>query len=235
VVQGGGALRCGKKTGRLVSVLFLLTILWTLGGQGCIRAPVKLIPPDEIQNLNGQASFYVRSPEKEGRLRLGFYLNLPDKVKLELFNPLGGIESILWLSGPEAILYLPGEKVFWQGQSQVITSDFFGTELKASELIRILGARWPELKTEDGWMLLADEEGSVMAGERRDLRFEIKERFAPGQIPRTIYFEAGGYEVRMRILKMKFNRLRAESVFAVNLPPIARELQWEEISVRWNK
>ncbi|MDD8030450.1 MAG: hypothetical protein PHQ25_00425 [Acidobacteriota bacterium] len=233
--QGSELANDDKQRSRPFLVLLVLVVLWAFGGQGCARGPINFVSPDEIQNLAGQASCYARGPGKEGRFRLGFYGNVPDQVKLELFNPLGGVESILWLNGPEAILYLPGEKVFWQGHGQLITSDFFGTELETRELIQMLAARWAELEKQGGWKLLLDEEESVIAGEKGNLRFEIKERFSPGQIPRTIYFEAQGYMVRMRILKIKFNHLEAKSVFRPTLPPAVRELPWEEISARWNR
>ncbi len=233
--QGSGPANDGQQRRRIFLIFFVLLVLWALGGQGCARRPINLISPEQIQNLAGQASFFARGPENEGRFRLGFYGDLPDQMKLELFNPLGGVASVLWLNGPEAILYLPGEKVFWQGHSQLIISDFFGAELEARELIQVLTARWSELETRGGWKLQFDEKGSVIAGEKGNLRFEIKERFPPGQIPRTIYFEAMGYVVRMRILKINFNHLDTKSVFHPALPTEVRELTWEEISAKWKK
>lgn len=235
MTEGGGPERrieIGKKPDLLILFLCLVVLISL---DSCRPSPPNTISPAEINNLEGQASFFIRSPERQGRLRLGFLFSLPDKVRLELSNPFGGLESLIWLNGPEATLYLAREKVFWRGDSLVITTDVFGQQLKPEELIRIFAARWSELELENGWSLSRDEKGQIIAGEKGAFKFAIKEYFAFSVFPRTVYFDYQGYSVRVRLKKLGFNRSGQENLFNPKLPTGSREKSWEEISGLWKK
>lgn len=201
----------------------------------CRTGPVRLLPPAALQSLQGQASFLLSGPDGVFRFRLGFYGRLPGEARLELFDPIGRLRAVVWL-GPElATLYLPSEKVYWQGESRVLTSEVFGQELRAGELLTILAGRWDYLASEDGWQLQHDDRGEVLAGERDGLRFTIKEKFSPGLVPKTVQFSSGDYTVRMRVLRVSFNRGQEPSLFNPALPPGVKQLGWKEMAGRWKK
>ncbi|NPV82000.1 MAG: hypothetical protein HPY46_00210 [Candidatus Aminicenantes bacterium] len=232
--QGGGKER-GKQRNGFYFGGILLIFTWILASTGCRTGPVRLLPPAEIQNLAGQASFLLNGPDGVFRFRLGFYGRLPGEARLELFDPIGRLRTVVWL-GPElATLYLPSEKVYWQGESRVLTSEVFGRELKAGELLRILSGLWTQLAEEDGWVLQLDHQGNVLGGERDGLLFTLKEKFPPGLLPKTVQFSSGVYTVRMKVLRVSFNRKQEPSLFNPVLPPGVKQLGWEEMAGRWKK
>ncbi|MCR4395190.1 MAG: outer membrane lipoprotein LolB [Candidatus Saccharicenans sp.] len=196
---------------------------------------MRLVPPERLDYLDGQASFSLQGPEGAARFRLRFYCRLEDQVRLELFDPLGRLQTIVWLNGERATLHLPEDRVFWEDESRVLTSEVFGRELPGRELTRIIAGRWSELAADDGWQFRVDESGKVVSGKRDGLSFEIKETFAPGRVPKTVHFSSPDYSVRMRLLKVNFNRPRPETIFRPSLPAGTRKLEWEEISGRWKK
>lgn len=202
---------------------------------GCQPSPVRLVPPERIDYLDGQASFYLRAPEGGVRFRLSFYYQLGDRARLEFYDPLSRLQAIVWLNGALATLYIPSDRVYWKGDSRLITTEVFGRELSGQELVKILTALWSELEADDGWQLQVDEKGSVVSGRREGLNFEIKDKFAPGRVPKTIHFVSGDYSVRMRLLKLNFNRPRSENVYSPLIPTGTRKLEWKEISSRWKK
>ncbi|MBC7362267.1 MAG: hypothetical protein H5U06_08315 [Candidatus Aminicenantes bacterium] len=216
----------------ILSFFILLNIFLTVS---CLPRSPRIILPAEINNLGGEATFYVRSPEREGRSRLGFYFELPDRVRLEIFNPFGGLESLLWLNGRQAILYIPKEKVFWRGESRWITADFLGGEMEASELVGVFSARWSVFTPDDGWEVFRDEEGRVLGGKKGGLKFEIKETFPGTEMPKTVYFEAENFKVRVRLLKLRFNQRWKENFFTPSFPAGTKQLSWGEISELWKR
>lgn len=233
--QAGGRSRAGRWTVASAGRYLIVVLMLALQAAGCRTGPVRLLPPAEIQDVAGQASFYLSGPDGAFRFRLGFCGRLSGQARLELFDPLGRLRAVVWLSGERAALYLPSEKVYWQGASRVLTSEIFGRELKSEELVRIISGRWPQLAEENGWLLRRDDRNRVLGGEREGLVFILKENFAPGLVPKTVHFSSGAYTVRMKVLRMDFNRCREDSLFNPAVPPGVRQLEWEEMAGRWKK
>lgn len=233
--QGGGKERGSREKGFSIGTTFLILISLILGATDCRTGPVSLVPPSEINNLEGEGSFYLRGPDGAFRFRLRFYGRLPDEARLELFDPLGRLRTVVWLRGELATLYLPSEKVCWQGEGRLLMAEVFGRELQAAELFRILAGRWAPLAEEAGWQLQLDSQGRVLGGERDGLLFALEESFAPGLVPRTLGFTCGDYRVRLKVLRMHFNRQRDDRLFNPSIPPGVRKLEWEEMSGLWKK
>ncbi|MCX8159519.1 MAG: hypothetical protein N3G18_01130 [Candidatus Saccharicenans sp.] len=233
--EGGGREKTGRLRCPVGPCLLILVIIVGLTGAACRSRPVRLLPPNEIRNLGGQASFYLNGPDGVFRFRLGFFCLFPATARLEFIDPLGRLRAILWL-GPElATLYLPTERIYWQGESRVLTSEVFGQELKPEELARILAGLWSQLAAEDGWQLQLDGQGHVLGGERNGLLFVLKEKFPPGQVPKKVHFSSPGYTVRMHVLKLNFNRGQEASMVNPVLPPGLRKVDWEEMAGRWKR
>lgn len=232
--QGGGQERGKGRTCFYLAGGVLISFL-VLAATSCRTGPVRLLPPAEIQNLEGQASFYLSGPDGGFRFRLGFFGRLPGEARLELFDPIGRLRTVVWLGPESTTLYLPSEKVYWQGESRVLTSEVFGRELKAGELLKILSGLWTQLAKDDGWLLQLDHLGHVLGGERDGLLFTLKEKFPPGLLPKTVLFSAGDYTVRMKVLRVSFNRKQDPSLFNPLLPPGVKQLGWEEMAGRWKK
>lgn len=218
---------------KLQAAGFLL--VWVALTSSCHLAPVRVIPSSEVKSIRAEGSFFYRGEAGQGRSRLLYYLQSPDHIRLEIFNPFGGLAYILWLNGAQASLYLPGQKVFWEGDGRKLTAEFLGGAVTASELVCLLSGRKKELTRSQGWHLLGRGPEDFYAGEKGDWKFEIKEFFKGGEIPRTIYFENPEQVVRLRILKIKFNQMFKSDVFDPSYSPAAIKLSWEEITTIWKK
>lgn len=233
--QGGGKESGNRRTSFSPGTVLVALVFWLLAATGCRIDSINLVPPSEIHNLQGEGSFYLSGPDGAFRFRIGFYGRLPDEARLELFDPLGRLRTLVWLEGDRATLYLPSEKIYWQGEGRVLTSEIFGRELKVAELCRILTGLWAWLADEAGWQLKLDSQGRVLGGERDGLLFALKESFAPGLIPRTILFSSGDYKVRMKVMRIHFNRHQDDWLFNPAMPTGVRKLEWEEVSGLWKK
>lgn len=227
-----GKRRPGKRLSEFVLKFFFFLLFLN---SSCYNPSPRINPPAEINNFGGQASFYARGVAREGRLRLGFYFQLPEKARLEVFNPLGGLESILWLNGPEAVLYIPKEKAYWRGDTLQITADFLGGGLTSSELSALFSAHWAVLDSDKGWEIFRNKGGRVTRGMKGKLEFEIKEIFPDTEIPKTVYFRTGELVVRVRLLKMRFNQLLKETLFVPSFQTGTRAVSWEQISELWKR
>lgn len=233
--EGGGRARGGRLKIHAAGTVLFSVLLGLLATAGCRITPVRLVPPSAINYLDGQASFYMRGPEGAARFRLSFYFQPPGSARLEIYDPLGRLQTIIWLNEEAAALFLPAQKLFWQGDGRIITSELFGRELQVRELIRILSGQWRDLAAEDGWHLERPAPGSALSGWRDDLKFEIKESFPPGLVPKTVNFSARDYSTRMRVQRLHFNRYQKDSLFVPQMPPGARKVEWEEIVNLWKK
>ncbi len=216
-----------------IFALFLIFAVLSLA-TSCYLAPLRTVPLSEVRSIKAESSFFYRGETGQGRSRLVYYLQLPDRIRLEIFNPFGGLEYILWLNGQWATLFLPGQRVFWEGDSCRPLAEFIGGEIEARELAGLLSGRVVELGKEPGWKLNQPDKENFYRGEKAGWKFEIKEFFKGGEIPRTIYFEKPGQLVRLRVLKIRINQDFKQDIF-VPLTGSAKKLTWEEISALWKR
>jgi len=225
--------RQGKRIRPKVGPGWLLLLLFSFIAAACRPAPPVIVPPDSVERLEADASFQLSAPEGNFRFRARLYGAFPDKLRLELFDPLGRLQSIVWIDSGTAMVYVPREKIFWSGDSRVITSEVFGQELTSRELSLVLSGRWAELEVAGGWALEFDRSGLVLTGQRDGLRFEVKERYAPGPVPRIIFFVSGEYRVKIRLQAVLFNRNFNFSLLEPSIPVGTRRVEWAEIAGRW--
>jgi len=237
----GGSLDLAQPIGRkfrfswlFFSLMFFISLSFLLDIACWLPAPVVKLP-EEIKNFQGEASCYFRQPEKEGRFRLVFYFEPADKIRLEILNPFGGRESILWLNGKKAFLDIPRQKVCWQGDSGVITTDFLGGEISASEIIGIFLRKSEAFSADKGWELFYDNAGQIIGGKKGPFSFEIKEKFPEGNPARNIYFRSNLSFVRIKILKIKFNQYWKNDFILPSFSPGTEFLSWEDISKIWKR
>jgi hypothetical protein len=73
--------------------------------------------------------------------------------------------------------------------------------------MRLLSGRW-EAGAEGGlapWIVQRDAQGRVVYGERVTLRFEVREFFPGGGVPRTVIVSDLASAARIKVLEMRFN------------------------------
>jgi len=224
-----------KRKTRLHSFIFFLVL--TAGvfliGIACRTVTPVVLPPGEILSFRGQGSFYFQSPGAKGRVRLNFFFELPSRARLEILNPLGGLESILWLDGRQATLYLTADRLFWRGETGFLLSQFLGEELAVEDLSYLLTGQIARLPRT--WQINSEAGGQTVYGRKENLSFELKEYFTGSEIPRTILFEAENYSARLRLQTIKFNQAYKAALFQPSFPAGAREVSWEELSRLWKK
>ncbi|MDD8020280.1 MAG: lipoprotein insertase outer membrane protein LolB [Acidobacteriota bacterium] len=231
------ALIARQKPKKGVSLCSLFSLLLTaaiiMGSISCLTSSPIVVPPGEISDFRGQASFYFSSPWQQGRVKLNFFFELPARARLEVLNPFGGLESILWLTGQKATLYLSAKRVYWQGPTSFPLREFLGGEISVEDLSRLILGQADEL--DNSWEITSGASGEVIKGRKEDLSFELKD-YSPGsQVPRTIVFQKQNYSARIRLTKMKFNQISKAELFIPSFPAGAREVSWEEISNLWKK
>jgi len=215
-------------------IFFLaLTAGLVLIGMACRTVSPVVLPPGEILSFRGQGSFYFQSPGEKGRVRLNFFFELPSRARLEILNPLGGLESIVWLNDRQATLYLTADRLFWQGETGFLLGQFLGGELAVEDLSFLLTGQVARLQ--GTWQINVEAGGQTVNGQKKDLSFKFKEYFAGSQIPKTILFEAENYSVRLRLQTIKFNQTFKAELFKPSFPAGAREVSWEELSQLWKK
>ncbi|MGB9835334.1 MAG: LolA family protein [Candidatus Saccharicenans sp.] len=214
---------------------FSIVLLSLVFLAGCFVSPVRIIPAREVESIQAESSFFYHGEAGQGRSRLLMYLQTPDRLRLEIFNPFGGLEYILWLNGEQASLYLPGKKVFWEGSSLKLTTEFLGGPITTNELAWLFSGRIEQLSQSPGWKSAGQRPSNFYVGEKDGWKLSIKEFFKGGEIPRTIYFEKPGQVVRLRLLKIKFNPRFSTEVFLPSYAQSAEKLSWEEISELWKK
>ncbi|MFA4925954.1 MAG: lipoprotein insertase outer membrane protein LolB [Candidatus Aminicenantales bacterium] len=222
-------------TGAWLSLfVWLLTEAVIIFTTACVTSSPLVVPPGEILNFRGQASFYFKSPEQQGRCRLNFFFETPvARARLEVLNPLGGLESILWLSGESATLYLTSERLVWQGTTSFLLSEFLGGQISVEDLSRLLTGQVARLG--GSWEITGETSGRAISGRKADLSFELKDYFSGNQVPRTIIFQTESYLARLRLSKIKFNQDSKTELFRPSFPAGAREVSWQELSTLWKK
>jgi len=221
-------------TAWLTSFFLFLTEAAIIFNTACVTSSPLVVPPVEIFNFRGQASFYFKSPEQQGRFRLSFFFEPPAaRARLEVLNPLGGLESILWLSGGEAMLYLTSDRLVWQGAASFLLSEFLGGDISVEDLSRLLTGQVARLA--GSWQISSETSGRTISGRKEDLSFELKDYFSGNQVPRTIIFRTENYLARLRLSKIKFNQNFKAELFRPSIPAGAREVSWQELSALWKK
>jgi hypothetical protein len=122
---------------------------------------------------------------------------------MEGFDPLGRSLYQIVLEGEAGFFIIPSKKVYWQAGAEEITAEFLGFSLTLQEMTALLTGEWT---ASSGWTLARDGRGRVVAGEKRNIRFEIKDFLDGGSLPRVVLFKNDSLSGRLRILRIHFNQ-----------------------------
>ncbi len=122
---------------------------------------------------------------------------------MEGLDPLGRTLFRILLDTETGYLVIPSKRVYWRAGTDEITAEFLGFSLSVPEMTALLTGRWPEA---GAWSLVKDDRGRVIAGDRGDLGFEVKEFFDGGSLPRIVSFTDGSLSGRLKMLRIEFNK-----------------------------
>jgi len=173
----------------------------------CAAPPPTLIPPVEVRSVEGYGSAAVEGQEAAVRGRFAFRFGADSRGRVEAFDPLGRTIYFLDFEATQAWFVLPAKKAYWENEPAELMSRFLGFVLRPEEVVRLLSGRWdagPDGRS-TSWTVQKDARGRVVSGERVTLRFEVREFFAGGGVPRTIFVSDLAAVARIKILELRFN------------------------------
>lgn len=167
-------------------------------------------PPLKVESVEGFATFRLAREGNTVKSRLSFVFRLPSQGRIEVLDPLGRTASLLFLDGDTAHLVLPGRRAYWTSGREEVMSKLLGFSLGPEDLTHLLAGRGDLLT---GWSLEKDGQGRVVRGRREDLRFEVRQFFEQGPLPRLLVLIRAADKGSLRVLRMGFNRPLKEKVF----------------------
>ncbi|MDH4198354.1 MAG: hypothetical protein OEW05_13150 [Candidatus Aminicenantes bacterium] len=173
----------------------------------CAAPPPRLVPPVEVRAVEGYGSALVEGQEAAVRGRFAFRFGSDGRGRVEAFDPLGRTVYFIDFEATRAWFVLPAKKAYWENEPGEMMNRFLGFVLRPEEVVRLLSGRW-DPSAEDGrgpWIVKRDGQGRVAYGERVTLRFEVREFFPGGGVPRLVVVSDLGAAARIKILDLRFN------------------------------
>ena len=196
----------------------------------CWPARVSLPPlPEKIERIEGYASIKITGEKGSTRSKVSFLLQLPHKGRIEIFGFLGKTICQIYIVDESSLFVIPSKKVYWQGDEEEVIYKFLGFRLNLYEMISLLSGKWEGEDGRDLWDLERDGENRIIAGQREDLRFEVREFFLNAPIARQLVFEHPLNSGRLNILDMVFNRIIKKGAFSLAFLKKYEQKSWAEI------
>lgn len=226
-----------KKYSRVIKASLFPTVSLVLFFLIHCRSQVLLQPlPSTIERIEGYASIKFTGDHGSARSKFSFLFVLPHHGRIEVSNIIGKTLYLIVIDEERAIFVLPSKKVYWQGDEEEIINKFLGFRLNLCEMISLLSGKWKtkemEFEEEKGlerWSLEKDEKGRIIAGQRGELIFEVKEFLANTPFARLLAFQHSMNRGRLKILSINFNQPIKKGVFSLPFLENYRRVSWAEI------
>jgi hypothetical protein len=195
---------------RCVSSLFFAAALASTLGQSCRPPQLRLGPGERPSGLEGYADLKISDGRTTSKTKFSFVIQLPDKGRIDVFDPLGRSLFTLISDGRNAYFVAVPKKAYWRGSQRDILEEFLGFDLTLEEMGGLLGGGWgpaPAANGEafQGWAWTRDARGRIVAGEREGLRLEVKDFFAGGVQPHTFLFMCARNSGSIKVTEVRFN------------------------------
>jgi len=228
----------GKQNINVLKVsLFLIVFLAIYFLSHCRPSPVILLPlPSKIERIEGYASLRITGDQGSSRSKFSFLFQLPHQGRIEVSNILGRTLYQIIVAEEKAAFIVPSKKVYWQGEEEEIILYFLGFRLNLYEMINLLSGKWEGEKMghegeEDReiWSFAKDERGRIMAGERGEFRFEVKEFFADTPFARILAFQHPMNDGRLKVLRINLNQPLKKGIFSLSVLGKYERKSWAEI------
>lgn len=220
-----------KKQG-VISFLPLIALLVAISLNfiflaGCQVFPPTLAPlPSQIDRIEGYGSIKITGSEGSAKSKFSFLFVLPSQGRIDVFDFLGRAIYFILIEDNEAFLVIPSKKVYWQGKEAEIISKFLGLEIVLPEMVSLLTGKW---ENKEEWALEKDSQGKVIAGQKEELHFQIKEFFLNTPVARLLTFEHPLSTARLNILRVNFNPAAKQQIFAKDFLKDYELKSWLEI------
>jgi outer membrane biogenesis lipoprotein LolB len=203
----------------------------------CRPSPVIILPlPSKIERIEGYASLRITGDQGSARSKFSFLFQLPHQGRIEVSDILGRTLYQIIVAEDEAAFIVPAKRVYWQGEEEEVIRYFLGFRLSLEEMINLLSGRWEggEMENEgqeskENWSFTRDERGRITAGQRGELRFEVKEFFADTPFGRLLFFQHPLSRGSLRILRISLNRPLKKGTFSLSILGKYQRKSWAEI------
>ncbi|MEW5902226.1 MAG: hypothetical protein AB1715_12250 [Acidobacteriota bacterium] len=188
-------------------------------------------PPTNVETIEGFASLRLATATGTARSKFSFLFRLPDRGRIEVYDPLRRTVSLLFFAEAEAFFVLPGKRAYWRSTREEVLDKLLGFDLRPEELTAILAGRWDSI---GGWNLEKDSRGRVARGRRADLEVEVRDFFSPSGLPALLAFSRGRDRGSLKILRLAFNQPLKRDVWRPFFldDPEFREAAWTEVE-KW--
>jgi hypothetical protein len=220
----------------LVALVFLAVGVLTC----CQAPPISLSPlPSRIERIEGHASLVIRGDQGTARSKFSFLFQLPNRGRIDVSGALGRVLYRIFIDAGEAYFIVPSKKVYWEGQEEEIIDKFMGFRLGLAEMTSLMSGDWKKHdSTSEGslgnWIFSQDERGRIVAGQRDELRFEVKAFIEETPFARLLTFEHPSSTGQVKILSMDLNRPVRPNVFSKKFLEKYQSKSWAEIQEMLN-
>jgi outer membrane biogenesis lipoprotein LolB len=203
----------------------------------CRPSPVILLPlPSKVERIEGYASLRITGDQGSSRSKFSFLFQLPHQGRLEVSNILGRTLYQIIVAEEKAAFIVPSKRIYWQGEEEEIIRYFLGFRLNLYEMINLLSGRWEgeemEYEGEEDkeiWSFAKDESDRIMAGQRGEFRFEVKEFFADTPFARVLVFQHPLNNGRLKVLRISLNQPLKKGAFSLSVLGRYERKSWAEI------
>lgn len=211
------------------TILIGAAIFWLIS---CHPGTPRFFPlPPEVVSIEGYASLRLTRGGETAKSRFSFIFVLPDRGRIEVYDPLGRTVSLLFLGMEEAFLVLPSKRVYWRAGREEALAKLLGFDLSPKEITDILSGKAEEMS---GWDLERDGQGRIVRGRRDSLRFEVRQFFGQSALPQLLALSRGGEKGSLKILRLNFNQPLKGAAFELSFlqDEAYKPSTWEEIE-KW--
>ncbi len=196
----------------------------------CRPSPVILLPlPSEIERIEGYASLRISGDQGSSRSKFSFLFQLPHQGRIEVSNILGRTLYQIIVAEDKAVFIVPSKRVYWQGEEEEIIQYFLGFRLNLYEMINLLSGKWEGEERNESWSFAKDERGRIMAGQRGEFQFEVKEFLADTPFARILIFQHPLNRGFLKILRINLNQPLKKGVFSLSVLGKYERKSWIEI------
>ncbi len=190
----------------LATAGLMALLLWP----GCRPPQPSLTPGARLEAVEGYASLTIDSEQGRGKSKVSFLIQLPDRARIDVFDALGRSLITLISRDGESFFVLVPKKAYWRGGRDEMIEKLLGFSLSLEELAGLLAWRWtlpPDAAraVRPGWSLARDSKNRVVAAERNDVIFEVKDFFPGTSTPHTLTFRSDRSSGRLKIFEVRFN------------------------------
>jgi hypothetical protein len=211
---------------RIPAGIFLLAV----ASGACARRPPVLIPPSSgVEAVEGSGSASIEGAGAAIKGKFAFLFRRPGFGRVEAFDPIGRTVFLVLFGGGRGWFVLPGKQAFAEDEAGIMMARFLGIALLPEETLRLVSGTWEGDGAEDGWRVDRDELGRVAAGVKNDFRFEVREFFPGGGVPRQIGLSGPGTSGRLKVIKLGFNPPPRDEAFDVSFLRTYAVKTWDDI------